>query len=163
MFGAFCYLIAYRMKLHLQPKSFAPLIVRSHSLSSPSPSTSSSSSSYKTSCDVLIQHSDCAGEEDFDSLDTKSFTELQSLSNKENILHSDSKVKKSDRSMTKMPPTSTKLPGRQTNNSLSSITGQIVIQTSATSSPVPPPGPSPSTSRKKKAKPEVWVELFLFM
>lgn len=53
-----------------------------------------------------------------------------------------------------MPPTTTKLPGRQTNNSLSSITGQIVIQT-------PPPTPqsatnnAPSTSRKKKAKTEV--------
>lgn len=60
----------------------------------------------------------------------------------------------------KMPPTTTKLPGRQTNNSLSSITGQIIIQT-------PPPTPqsapnnAPSTSRKKKTKTEVWVTEFL--
>jgi hypothetical protein len=82
------------------------------------------------------------------SLTAESFVEAQN-SNKENILHSETKVSKKDRSMTKMPPTSTKLPGRQTNNSLSSITGQIVIQTSTTHSP------GPSTSKKKKAKPKM--------
>lgn len=57
--------------------------------------------------------------------------------------------------ITKMPPV--KLPGRQTNNSLSSITGNIVIPTLASNSQPPPPTPtttiisnaSSSTPRKK--------------
>ena len=44
-----------------------------------------------------------------------------------------------------MAPTATKLPGRQTNNSLSSITGQIVIQP-------PAAGASTTTVSKKEKK-----------
>lgn len=74
----------------------------------------------------------------------------QNLSNKENILNSNLDVSNLTSVITKMPPTSTKLPGRQTNNSLSSITGQIVIQAPSTNSSA-----GPSTSRKKKVKAEV--------
>jgi len=66
----------------------------------------------------------------------------------------------------KMPPiTNTKLPGRQTNNSLSSLTGNILISastTTANSTNEPPPPPPPQSqqhhhqqaqaSRKKKVK-----------
>lgn len=52
-----------------------------------------------------------------------------------------------------MPPVVTKLPGRQTNNSLSSITGHIEIpqppQSSQTTSAIP------VVPRKKKVKPEM--------
>jgi hypothetical protein len=76
------------------------------------------------------------------------------VSNKENILHSNLDFVKSKHN-SKMPPTSTKLPGRQTNNSLSSITGQIVIEPpTATVAATSSPGPS-TTSRKKKVKAEV--------
>jgi hypothetical protein len=79
----------------------------------------------------------------FDSV-VENFT--RNPDNKENIHFVD------QQNQAKMAPTSTKLPGRQTNNSLSSITGQIVIEppTAATTS-----SPGPSTSRKKKVKPEV--------
>jgi hypothetical protein len=97
------------------------------------------------------------GYQNFNSIDSK-----DCLANKENIRQSDPHYKKkrscsqeeSENLTSKMPPTTstaTKLPGRQTNNSLSSITGQIVIQTpSVISSPN-----SSASSRKKKAKVEV--------
>lgn len=121
--------------------------------SSPSSSTSSKSSCSRKSFFNLSF--DSIAEEDCYSLSEKAFSETQNicLSNKENILHSNLSInrKKLNRSglIAKMAPTSTKLPGRQTNNSLSSITGQIVIDAPPTSSP------GPSTSRKKKAKAEV--------
>lgn len=128
--------------------------------SSPSSSTSSKSSCSRKSFFNLSFGS--IVEEDCYSLSEKAFSEKQNicLSNKENILHSNLSInrKKLNRSslIAKMAPTSTKLPGRQTNNSLSSITGQIVIEAPPTSSP------GPSTSRKKKAKAEVWV-IFVFL
>lgn len=60
-------------------------------------------------------------------------------------------------SIVKMPPVTTKLPGRQTNNSLSSMTGNILIETPPpiTQPPITVPSVAPATtSRKKKAKPE---------
>lgn len=133
----------------------------SYRSSSPSSSTSSKSScSHKSFFNLSF---DGIVEDDCYSLSGKAFSENQNicLSNKENILHSDLSInrkKKLHRAglMAKMAPTSTKLPGRQTNNSLSSITGQIVIDAPPTTSS------GPSTSRKKKAKTEVWVILRFF-
>lgn len=117
-------------------------ILRSSSISSTSSSKSSCSrkSFFKPCFENIV-------EEKLYSLDEKKLC----LSNKENILHSYIDVDRSKNNLraSKMPPTSTKLPGRQTNNSLSSITGQIVIEPQATTSP------GPSVSRKKKVKTEV--------
>lgn len=119
------------------------LILSSHFRSS----SLSSSTSSKSSCSRSFFKFGNRIEEDFYSLSQKSPDNC--LSNKENILHSNLEVGKKKLNLTaKMPPTSTKLPGRQTNNSLSSITGQIVIETPATVA-------GPSTSRKKKVKAEV--------
>lgn len=112
-----------------------------------------------------------------DELSTLLTTSNQNISrsNKENIftrLNSHNVftyTDKDDSSIVKMPPVTTKLPGRQTNNSLSSMTGNIMIETPI----IPPPLPqtittnikiptaatqssntSSSTSRKKKAKAE---------
>ncbi len=49
---------------------------------------------------------------------------------------------------TKMPPV--KLPGRQTNNSLSSITGNIVIQQTAAANPPPATNSNTSSSTPRK-------------
>lgn len=85
------------------------------------------------------------------------------VEDKENILNPLKEIKRkrhrkkeSEQLHTKMPPTTTttKLPGRQTNNSLSSITGQIVIQAPPTPAPADIPV-VPTTSRKKKTKAEV--------
>lgn len=86
------------------------------------------------------------------------------VEDKENILNPLKEIKRKKRHRkkesehlhSKMPPTTTttKLPGRQTNNSLSSITGQIVIQAPPTPAPVDIPI-VPTTSRKKKTKAEV--------
>jgi len=113
-----------------------------------------------------------------DELSTLLTTSNQNISrsNKENIftrLNSHNVftyTDKEDSSIVKMPPVTTKLPGRQTNNSLSSMTGNIMIETPI----IPPPLPqtttttnikiptaatqssntSTSASRKKKAKAE---------
>lgn len=65
-----------------------------------------------------------------------------------------------ERNITKMPPVTTKLPGRQTNNSLSSVTGNIVIQTpsnavasNATSTTATPPATITSTSTPSSSQP----------
>jgi hypothetical protein len=66
-----------------------------------------------------------------------------------------------ERNITKMPPpVTTKLPGRQTNNSLSSVTGNIVIQTpsnavvsNATSTTATPPANNTSTSTSSSSQP----------
>lgn len=50
-----------------------------------------------------------------------------------------------------LPQSATKLPGRQTNNSLSSFTGQIVIPSSSSSASTTTTAP-PSNPRKKKIK-----------
>lgn len=119
-------------------------------LSSRFRSSFSSSASSKSSCGrkSFVSLSGESIAEDYFSL---SENQNNCLSNKENILYSDLSLKQLDhpRLFTKMPPTSVKLPGRQTNNSLSSITGQIVIDAPPTSQP------GPSTSRKKKTKAEV--------
>ncbi|CRL00038.1 CLUMA_CG013326, isoform A [Clunio marinus] len=115
---------------------------------------SSSSSSSIESCN----HMPCYDEK-FKSIAKEYFYSVNQqtnsnncLSNKENILHSNLFDTKTNIS-SKMPPIATKLPGRQTNNSLSSITGQIVIETTAA---VTTSGPS--TSRKKKTKAEVFMD-----
>lgn len=104
-----------------------------------------------------------------------------SRSNKENIftrLNSHNVftyTDKDDSSIEKMPPVTTKLPGRQTNNSLSSMTGNIMIETPIITQPPPPQitattaattkiqtastqssntSSSTTSSRKKKAKAE---------
>lgn len=101
-----------------------------------------------------------------------------SRSNKENIftrLNSHNVftyTDKDDSNITKMPPVTTKLPGRQTNNSLSSMTGNIMIETPIIPQPPPPQtttttnkiptastqssntSSSTTSSRKKKAKAE---------
>ena len=106
---------------------------------------SSCNSSDAYSQDVLIYREDIAPE-------TPPADETHIFEDKENIfeeVQSKHKSKKNRRISgdSKMAPTATKLPGRQTNNSLSSITGQIVIQ------PPPPVGTStPTVSKKEKKK-----------
>lgn len=110
-------------------------------------SSLSSTSSSRTSCSQTLSYFKISLEEDLFYSNQKN--QSNCLSNKENILHSNFEIGLKTNNFTKMPPTSIKLPGRQTNNSLSSITGQIVIETPTTNLP------GPSTSRKKKAKTEV--------
>lgn len=82
-------------------------------------------------------------------LDFDSAYETTERSNKENIL--DFEETSADMKVKNLPQSATKLPGRQTNNSLSSFTGQIVIpSTASTSTTVNPP--PPSNPRKKKVK-----------
>lgn len=104
-------------------------------------STYASSDAY--SQDVLIYREDIAPE--------TPPTEIHTLEDKENIFSEKLKKHKSKRNRrtsvdSKMAPTATKLPGRQTNNSLSSITGQIVIQ------PPTAGASTPTISKKEKKK-----------
>lgn len=99
------------------------LCFRSSSISS-----SSSCLSAGTSCELQSQL-------DFDS--AYETTERAFSSNKENILDFEETSDEIDTMKTKKPaaaPALTKLPGRQTNNSLSSITGQIIINPAASTS-----------------------------
>lgn len=98
-----------------------------------------------TSCEIQSQL-------DFDS--AYETTERAFSSNKENILDFEETAEAMKTKKPANAPALTKLPGRQTNNSLSSITGQIIINSTAAStstSTIITPTATPQ-SRKKKPK-----------